>query len=233
MSPPTQQLRPVGVEIGGQGVESFDEVVIELHEDLTTRHDHMLDQMARAAPVRVAPGQATLTDTDTGLTIEDLEAMPDDGRRYELIGGAIVMTPAPEVGHQRVSRRLQTLLEATWPEMEVFNAPIDLDLPGGGRVQPDLVVVERGRTGKRLELPVALVVEITSPGSTVNDRATKIHAYGEAGIEHYWIIDPAARFAIRHVLDDGAYQVVEEGPIVDTTRPVAIHIDVAALADPG
>ncbi|MGH8998368.1 MAG: Uma2 family endonuclease [Acidimicrobiia bacterium] len=75
------------------------------------------------------------------LSLADLEAMPDDGRRYELIGGAIVMTPAPGPAHQRVSRRLQALLEAaTAPGHEVFAAPIDLDLPGEQRVQPDLVV---------------------------------------------------------------------------------------------
>src|SRR5438132_3820387 len=106
------------------------------------------------------------------LSLADLEAMPDDGRRYELIGGAIVMTPAPGVDHQRVSRRLQRLLEDAWPGMEIFNSPIDLDLPGEQRVQPDLVAVERGRTGKRLGLPVALVVEIVSPGSQTNDRVT-------------------------------------------------------------
>lgn len=110
--------------------------------------------------------------TFAGLTIEDLEALPDDGRRYELLGGAIVMTPGPDVGHQRVSRRLQSVLESAWPAMEVFSAPIDLDLPGGQRVQPDLVVVERGRTGERLTLPVALVVEIVSAGSAVNDRVS-------------------------------------------------------------
>lgn len=173
-----------------------------------------------------------MTDTDTGLTFEDLEAMPDDGRRYELIGGAIVMTPAPEVGHQRVSRRLQSPLEAAWPEMEVFAAPIDLDLPGGQRVQPDLVVVERGRTGKRLDLPVALVVEITSPGSSVNDRATKLHTYADADIDHYWIIDPRAGLATCYVLDGDAYRTVIEGPVVDTTQPVAVRFDVAALVDP-
>ncbi len=173
-----------------------------------------------------------MTDTDTGLTVEDLEAMPDDGRRYELIGGAIVMTPAPEVGHQRVSRRLQSLLEAAWPGMEVFNAPIDVDLPDGQRVQPDLVVVERGRTGKRLVLPVALVVEIVSPGSTVNDRVTKLGVYAAAGIGHYWLVDPRAGLAVCHVLDGEAYRVAAEGPVVETTEPVAVRIDVAALTDP-
>ena len=173
-----------------------------------------------------------MTDTDTGLTVEDLEAMPDDGRRYELIGGAIVMTPAPEVGHQRVSRRLQSLLEAAWPGMEVFNAPIDVDLPDGQRVQPDLVVVERGRTGKRLVLPVALVVEIVSPGSTVNDRVTKLGVYAGAGISHYWLVDPRAGLATCYVLDGGTYRVAADGPVVEATEPVAVRIDIADLTDP-
>ena len=61
--------------------------------------------------------------SSNALTIEDLEALPDDGRRYELIGGAIVMTPAPEPVHQRVSRRLVALLEAAIPPgHEVFDA---------------------------------------------------------------------------------------------------------------
>jgi Uma2 family endonuclease len=170
--------------------------------------------------------------TFAGLTVEDLEAMPEDGRRYELIGGAIVMTPAPEVGHQRASRRLQARLEAAWPAMEVFAAPVDVDLPGDQRVQPDLVVVERGRTGKRLALPVELVVEIVSPGSAVNDRVTKLDVYAAAGIVHYWVVDLPAGVAVCYVLKGDGYRVVTEGPVIEATQPVAVRIDVAALTDP-
>jgi Uma2 family endonuclease len=177
-------------------------------------------------------GFGGLAVTFTGLTVEDLEAMPDDGRRYELIGGAIVMTPAPDIGHQRASRRLQSLLEAAWSGMEVFAAPIDLDLPGGQRVQPDLVVVQRGLTGERLTLPIALAVEIVSPGSTVNDRVTKLGIYADAGIEHYWVVDLPAGIAACHVLDAETYRLVAEGPVVQTTAPVTLQIDVAALTDP-
>lgn len=168
----------------------------------------------------------------TGLTVADLEAMPDDGRRYELIGGAIVMTPAPGVEHQRVSRRLQRLLEEAWPQMEVFNAPVDLDLPAGQRVQPDLVVVERGRTGPRLELPVALVLEIVSPGSATNDRVTKAATYAAAGIPAYWIVDPDRALVTCLSGHGGDYAVVAEGTVVDVEEPVSLRIDVAALARP-
>ncbi len=170
--------------------------------------------------------------TFVGLTLEDLDAMPDDGRRYELIGGAIVMTPAPDIGHQRASRRLQSQFEAAWPDMEVFNAPVDVDLPGGQRVQPDLVVVERGRSGKRLALPVALVVEIVSPGSTVHDRITKLGVYAAAGIGHYWILDLPAGVVACYILDGGSYRLLAEGPVIQTAELVAVRLDVGALTDP-
>ena len=169
--------------------------------------------------------------TVTGLTVADLEAMPDDGRRYELIGGAIVMTPGPGVDHQRVSRRLQRFLEDAWPAMEVFDAPIDLDLPGEQRVQPDLVVVERGRTGPRLSLPVALVVEIVSPGSQTNDRVTKRATYAAAGIPAYWILDPDRGIVTCHVLDGADYRVVAEGATVTVDDPVSLRIDLPALLE--
>jgi Uma2 family endonuclease len=169
--------------------------------------------------------------TITGLTVADLEAMPDDGRRYELIGGAIVMTPAPGVEHQRVSHRLYSLLQDAWPAMEIFYAPIDLDLPGGQRVQPDLVAVEWGRTGPRLSLPVGLVAEIVSPGSQTNDRVTKRAIYAAAGIPAYWIVDPDRGVITCLVLDGADYRIVAEGASVTVDDPVSLRIDLAALLE--
>ncbi len=168
------------------------------------------------------------------LTLADLEAMPDDGRRYELIGGAIVMTPAPLPLHQRVSRNLGRLIENAAPfGSEVFDAPIDLDLPGGQRVQPDLVVVPAASVGtKRLTLPVLLVVEIVSAGSRTNDRATKRLAYAEAGVPAYWLVDPDDGRVTCLRLAGSAYEPYAEGPAVDVDWPLAVRIDVAALTRP-
>src|SRR6266851_3129810 len=160
--------------------------------------------------------------TVTGLTVADLEAMPDDGRRYELIGGAIVMTPAPGVDHQRASCRLERLLEDAWPEMEIFDAPIDVDLPGEQRVHPDLVAVERGRTGKRLGLPVGLVVEIVSPGSQTNDRVTRRATYAAAGIPAYWLLDLELGAVTCLVLDGSDYRLLAEGAVVTVDNPVSL-----------
>jgi len=172
--------------------------------------------------------------TGSPLTLADLEAMPDDGRRYELIGGAIVMTSAPVPLHQRIFRNLQRLLEEASPGgHEVFDAPIDLDLPDGQRVQTDLVLVPAGSIGpQRLTLPVLLVVEIVSAGSRTNDLATKRLAYAEAGIPAYWLVDQERpRVTCLRLVGD-SYATYAEGPAVEVDWPVALRFEVSALARP-
>jgi hypothetical protein len=69
---------------------------------------------------------AVVTSSGDVLTLADLEAMPGHGRRYELIGGAIVITPRPVPLRQLVSSRLHRLVEGAVPEGHVvFDAPID------------------------------------------------------------------------------------------------------------
>ena len=175
----------------------------------------------------------TTTAPSNALTVEDLESLPDDGRRYELIGGAIVMTPAPEPVHQRVAGKLLRLLEDACPEAhEVFVSPIDYDLTTGDRVEPDLIVVPYASVGeKRLAGPALLVVEIVSPGSTVNDRVTKRAVYAAAGVPAYWIVDPAQGHLLALRLEGDSYQAYADarGP-VSVEWPLAVSLEVAALA---
>jgi Uma2 family endonuclease len=169
------------------------------------------------------------------LTVADLEAMPGgDGRRYELIDGAIVMTPSSVPVHQQVSGNLHVLLRDALPEgHRVFYAPIDLDLPGGQRVEPDLVVVPSASVGpKRLVLPVLLVVEIVSAGSRTHDTVTKRAAYAEAGIPAYWLIDINRSRVTCLRLAGESYEAYAEGPVVDVDWPVTVRLDAAALARP-
>lgn len=174
-----------------------------------------------------------MSTVSNAFTVEDLEALPPDGNRYELIGGAIVMTPAPETVHQRVSRRLLGLLDAACPEgHEVFDAPVDFDLPAGHRVEPDLIVVpDASVEEKRLAGPALLVVEIVSPSSTVNDRVTKRAVYAEAGVPAYWIVDPRSGHLLALRLVDGRYEPYADaaGP-VSLDWPLALSFSVAELA---
>ena len=77
--------------------------------------------------------------------------MPDDGNRYEFIGGRVYMTPAPVTRHQRISHRLQSALRQVLEHAghgEVFYAPLLVEFPGtGDRVQPDILFVSNERHG--------------------------------------------------------------------------------------
>jgi Uma2 family endonuclease len=130
---------------------------------------------------------------DRPLTVADLDLTPDDGCRYELDDGVLVVSPAPMPLHQRVLHRIQVLLEAACPpQFEV--------LPGPGvaiselqyRI-PDLVVVRSGSVAiadQNITRPPALAVEIASPSTASYDRNRKKAVYAEFGIPAYWIVDP-------------------------------------------
>lgn len=168
------------------------------------------------------------------LTIADLEALPDDGRRHELIGGTIVVSPFPVPRHQTASRNLQRLLEAACPaDHVVFNAPIGLTFGPNDLLGPDLVVTPRSSIGEEfLGLPTLLVVELVSPGSTTLDRVTKRAAYAAAGVPHYWLVDTRprhARFTALRLVDGEYETVLDTSDVVEVDEPLAVAFDVVDL----
>ena len=169
-----------------------------------------------------------------GLTLEDLEAMPDDGRRYELLGGTIVVNAAPSPRHQWASGVLYDLLRRSCPPgHRVFYAPLDLDLPGEQRVEPDLLVVPESSIGeKRISLPVLLLVELVSPSTAVWDTVAKREAYAAAGIGHYWMVDTRPgkdRFTALALGGDGYETVADSTERIDVDEPVAVSAPLSAL----
>lgn len=163
-----------------------------------------------------------------GFTRDDYEALPDDGKQYELIGGSIVMLPPPHLDHQRASRRLQRALEdAFGPAYEVFDAPVGLDLPTGDLLEPDLVVVEAGRDTRYIAMPVTLVVEIVSPGNARHDTVTKLDAYERGGVDNCWMVDTRADGRRFHAVQlvDGRYETVAvSARTIDVTDPVKLEL---------
>jgi Uma2 family endonuclease len=148
---------------------------------------------------------------DRPLTIADLDDTPDDGQRYELDDGVLVMSPAPMWIHQIVLARLTTAL--------VTACPADFAVVSGPGVEvseikywiPDLAVVraESLTIGKvNVTAPPVLVVEIASLSTARFDRNRKKAAYAEFGIPAYWIVDPnPERPSITaHQLADGVYR---------------------------
>jgi Uma2 family endonuclease len=157
-------------------------------------------------------------------TYDDLLAMPDDGNRYELIFGEIVMAAAPKRKHQYALFQLGKLLDAYARDHrlgEVYIAPYDVKLSVHNVVEPDIVFVRRSRlsilTEDFVDGPPDLVVEVLSPTNRAHDLVKKATLYADFGIPEYWIVDPVTDSVTVHVLDAGHYQAVSHRPGVATS----------------
>ena len=130
------------------------------------------------------------------FTRRDLELWPEDGKRRELIGGDIFVSPSPTWKHQQILFRLAALiskfLEAHPIGHAVF-APMDLLLPGEDTVQPDFMFIHQERAGIILERGVMdapdWVVEVLSPSNRDYDLETKRRLYLRNGVPVYWAVD--------------------------------------------
>jgi Uma2 family endonuclease len=151
-------------------------------------------------------------------TREDVLALPDDGNRYELIDGELLVSPSPTWIHQRAVMRLYVRVE---PYVHAHRlgttmvAPADLDLGGGQLVQPDLFVVPLRPDGREptdwpeCGIPI-VIAEITSPSTARHDRITKRNFFRERGVGEYWIVDTDARTFERWTPRDARPEVLHE-----------------------
>jgi Uma2 family endonuclease len=144
------------------------------------------------------------------LTRVDLGSVPDDGHRYELVDGALVVTPAPSRRHQFASSRLQQLLAETCPaELFVLSAPTDVVLTDDTVLQPDLLVCQKSDVlDESKPLRPVLVIEILSPSTRLIDLNLKRARYEAANCPAYWVIDPDELTLTAWELTDGAYAQV-------------------------
>lgn len=126
-------------------------------------------------------------------TVDDLTHLPDDGNRYELLNGELIVSPAPIPLHQRASRAIARILDRACPaHLEVFVAPIDYEIAPDTSLQPDIAVMRRADVDplKPLSKPALLIVEIISTGSRKLDLERKPPAYACSGADLYWTFDP-------------------------------------------
>jgi Uma2 family endonuclease len=126
------------------------------------------------------------------LTVADLADRPDDGHRYELLDGVLIVTPAPSMRHQDAAFGLARVLHAACPpELKVLMAPFDVTLTDDTVLQPDLLVFDRKLVTAR-DLPAAplLAVEVLSPSTRRFDLHLKRSGYEAAGTAAYWVLDP-------------------------------------------
>jgi Uma2 family endonuclease len=136
------------------------------------------------------------------FTAVDLASMPDDGQRYEVVRGEMLVTPAPTLPHQLIVARLfgelRLYLESHRLADQLLMAPADITLSHDTLVQPDLFVADTAagrRTGKWTDVTnLFLVVEVVSPSTARNDRILKRPEYQQYGIPQYWVVDGDQRW---------------------------------------
>ncbi|MDX2058030.1 MAG: Uma2 family endonuclease [Gemmatimonadales bacterium] len=126
-------------------------------------------------------------------TVDDLDRFPDDGNRYELLDGVLLVSPSPGMPHQVVTARLVALLSERlrpWPDLLV-TSPGVIALRPRTKLEPDLLVCRAPETRLRWEAVRErfLAVEVASPSTGIYDRDFKRPAYLEIGVHEVWRVD--------------------------------------------
>jgi Uma2 family endonuclease len=128
-------------------------------------------------------------------TADMVRAMPDDGNRYEVVYGELLVTPAPRLWHQVLVKRLSVALGLyleRHPIGELLTSPADISWGPDVLVQPDVFVVppDEARTLTWSHIrTLLLVAEVLSPSCARGDRFIKRLRYRHAGVPVYWIVD--------------------------------------------
>jgi Uma2 family endonuclease len=150
------------------------------------------------------------------LTYDDLAALPDDGKRYELINGELFELTGPTPKHQRSGFRLARDLDIFVTERElgeVYVAPLDVYLSPYNTVQPDIVYISAARKhivqGQKIEGAPDLLMEVLSRSNWRHDTITKAALYATFGVLEYWLIDPERDAIIVQTAEKGVFVPVK------------------------
>ena len=174
-------------------------------------------------------------DLERRYTIADLDALPEDGRRFELADGWLLVSPMARRRHQWGCEKIGDALKAACPpHLSVFSVPINVDDPDATHFEPDLTVVRREFTLiENGDVPV-LAVEVRSPATAGRDAVLKRREYARLGIASYWLFDvdvPSLR-VLELVGDDyveKAYGIGDQE--VSVTLPFPLTMVPARLMD--
>jgi len=149
------------------------------------------------------------------VTYDDYLTLPDDGKKYEIIDGELIMTPSRVSVHQLTSRNIVRILDSFVSKNkrgEVLYAPLDVVLSMTDVVQPDIVFISSERrdiiTKKNIIAAPDLVIEILSESTDTIDRVKKKNLYERHGVKEYWIVDPSARTVEQYILENNLYRSV-------------------------
>lgn len=153
------------------------------------------------------------------LTWADYEQLPEDGNRYEVLEGELVMTPAPDYVHQCVSMNLSVLLD-TWRRSSglagrMLAAPFDVVLADDTIVQPDLIYLssttrELLHRGRLCGVP-DVAIEIHHTERAARDRVAKLQIYARFAIPEYWLVNIDSRTVTILLHREGGYETLATG----------------------
>ena len=144
--------------------------------------------------------------------VGDLDHLPDDGLQYELLDGVLLVSPAPTVLHQVVTRAVFKAIDAACPAgLLTLFAPLDWRPDPRTSVQPDVLVIRNQNLDvKHVTEVLTLAVEVLSPATRGKDLVWKRSKYEDAGVPSYWVVDPAVPSIVAWDLNDGRYQLAGE-----------------------
>jgi Uma2 family endonuclease len=172
-----------------------------------------------------------------GWTTDDLDDLPEDGVRRELLDGVLLVSPTPTSVHQIIAGRLMVTLEQSCPPNYEVTQGVEVRISPRRSFIPDVLVVtdEAAQRVARHFAPheVVLAVEIVSPTSQSMDRITKPALYARAGIPYYWRIETDGGIAVHTNKIDPRHEVYEPfgtfEDVIDTPEPWPIEIPISAL----
>lgn len=178
----------------------------------------------------------------TGLTYADLQELPEDDVRRELIGGELLVSPSPNLRHQRVALELGALFLG-WVKQHggaVFASPVDLVITESDVLQPDVTFVRPegvGALGERhIPVPPDLVIEVSSPSTRRRDLGAKRDLYERFGVGEFWFADlDADRFEVYPLGEDGRYGkpvLYGRGDVIEPAAAPGLVVDVDEVLGP-
>jgi Uma2 family endonuclease len=152
--------------------------------------------MMRHAELPILVGRADIMAmpiTIPRYTVDEIESWPDDGNRYELLDGILLVTPSPGAPHQVVATRIAAALVglvAEWPDIRVASPGVIMVRPKI-ELQPDVLVFRwpRGETKWERFTEHLLAVEVESASTRIYDRDYKRPAYLSLGVKEVWRVD--------------------------------------------
>lgn len=160
------------------------------------------------------------------LTYADFCALPEDGRRYEILDGDLFMSPSPGESHQTIVLNIAIFLREHLRRNKlgrVYVAPFDVILDEHNVIEPDVLFVSNANNGiitaQNIQGSPDLLIEVLSPTSVERDTRDKRNLYARCGVKNYWMVDAEERSLTELELIDRAYAVAHVTKGVDVFRP--------------